>query len=274
MIKKIFNKIELDNILTELKYYENFQNNFLERQYEKIDFGKRIGTKEFKSLFDAADQYTYSNQVSEEIFKEWNKILNNEQSTNEELFCTVLEIFNWGKVLNGNVKIALQLFKKKKLKPYIKQIIKHLKRKEILINDLKVKSETNDKIDIIWSSGWTKVYSFINNDILIYDSRVSAFLNHTLTYKAEYTDEQLVTLKKLTKFLFNFKGAENRERLVAKHFGFKNRNPNGIDGLNANLISSWIVELLKEKLNLNQDIRSFERAFFMLGFDLKQTIQG
>ena len=166
MIKKIFNKKDLDNILTDLRYYENFQNNFLERPYKKIDFGKRIGTKEFKSLFDAADQYTYSNQVSEKNFKEWNKILNNEQSTNEELFCTVLEIFNWGKVLNGNVKIALQLYKKKKLKPYIKQIIKHLKRKEILINDLTVKSETNDKIDIIWSSGWTKVYSFINNNYL------------------------------------------------------------------------------------------------------------
>ena len=31
-----------------------------------------------------------------------------------------------------------------------------------------------------------------------------------------------------------------------------------------------IIELLKERLNLQEEFRLFERAFFMLGFDLKQ----
>ena len=106
---------------------------------------------------------------------------------------------------------------------------------------------------------------------MIYDSRVSAFLNHTLTYDIDYNEGQLKKLKELTTHLFNFQGAENRERLVDKQkFGFKNSNPNGVNGFNANLVSSWIIELLREKLNLQEEFRLFERAFFMLGFDLKQ----
>lgn len=264
MTKKIFCKEDLDCILTELKYFENFQNEYLKAQNYTINYGKRIGELTFNGIFDAADKYTYSNQVDESIFKEWNKILNDEDSSDENLFCTILEIFVWGDVLSGNVKTAINLYKEKKLKGYIRQIIQLLKKKEILGKD-EIKSE------IIWSSGWTKVYSFINNEILIYDSRVSAFLNHTLTYKLEYTEKQIKILKELTTYLFNFQGAENRERLVDRErFGFKNSSPNGLNGFNANLISSWTAELLKEKLKLNKGIRDFERAFFMLGFDLRQ----
>lgn len=268
MENKLFNKEDLDSILTELNYFENFHENFLNRQYHGIDYGSKIGILNFDSLFDAARKYTYSNHLSENIFIDWNKILNNENSSNEELLCTVLEIFVWGNVLRGNVKTAIHLYKDKKLKPFLRQTIQHLRKKEILS-----KANTNEliKFEIIWSSGWTKVYSFINNDILIYDSRVSAFLNHTLTYDIAYNEEQLIELKKLTKYLFNFQGAEKRERLVDKErYDFKNSNPKGLNGFNSNLISSWIIELLKEKLEINQDIRLFERAFFMLGFDLKQ----
>jgi len=264
MTKKLFCKKDLGCILTELNYFNNFKDKYLNKQFDKVNYGKRIGALTFKNLFDAADKYTYSNQVDESIFKGWNKILNDENSSNENVFCAILEIFDWGGVLSGNVKTAINLYKDKKLKDYIRQIIELLKKKEILVKE-EIKS------DIIWSSGWTKVYSFINNDILIYDSRVSAFLNHTLTYDIKYTEEQIKKLKELTTYLFNFQGAENRERLVdKKQFGFKNSSPNGLNGFNANLISSWTAELIKEELKLEKGIRDFERAFFMLGFDLKQ----
>jgi len=45
MIKKIFNKKDLDNILTDLRYYENFQNNFLERPYKKLTLEKELEQK-------------------------------------------------------------------------------------------------------------------------------------------------------------------------------------------------------------------------------------
>ena len=269
MNKLAFNKTNLDDILTAVNYYDNFKSNYLNKSFSKINYGNRIGELEFSNLFDAATKYSYSNQVSDEIFNNWNKVFNNKSSTEEEIFCAVLEVFVWGDVLSGNVKKAIELYKNKKLSIYIRKVTDLLTKKEII---LKTKNnDPNNDNEIIWSSGWTKVYSFINNDILIYDSRVSAFLNHTLTYDIDYNEEQLKELKKLTTYLFNFQGAENRERLVDKQrFGFKNSNPSGVNGLNANLVSSWIIELLKDKLNLQEDFRLFERAFFMLGFDLKQ----
>jgi hypothetical protein len=267
MNKLEFNKTELDEILTAIDYYDNFKNKYLHKRFDKINYGKRIGDLEFSDLFDAATKYTYSNQISDEVFKNWNVVLNDEKSTDEEIFCAVLEIFVWGNVLSGNVIKAVELYKNNALKNYVRKIIELLKKKETI---LKTKKD-NTEIEIIWSSGWTKVYSFINNDILIYDSRVSAFLNHTLTHEIDYTEEKLIKLKKLTNYLFNFQGVENRERLVDKNkFGFKNSNPNGVNGLNANLVSSWVIELLEEKLKLKTEFRLFERAFFMLGFDLNQ----
>jgi len=197
-------------------------------------------------------------------------ILNKNESTEEDLFCTVLEIFVWGDVLNGNVKKSIELYKNKKLRTYISHAINLLNEEKIIPKTNKKEKENKKDIELIWSSGWTKVYSFIDNEILIYDSRVSAFLNHTLTHNLKYDDKQFESLKNLTKHLFNFQGAENRERLVDKKYGFKNSNPSGESGFNANLVSSWIIDLLKEKLNLKEDFRLFERAFFMLGFDLKQ----
>lgn len=271
MNRQVFNKADLDDILTEINYYDNFKNKYLDNRFGKINYGKRIGELEFNNLFDAAEKYTYSNQISEDVFKRWNKVLNDKSSTEEEVFCTVLEVFVWGDVLNGNVKKAIDLYKRRNLGAYIWKVRELLVKKEIILNSKKSEKNKVDGIEIIWSSGWTKVYSFINNDILIYDSRVSAFLNHTLTCSNDYNEKQLIKLNYLTTNLYNFQGAEGRERLVDKRkYNFKNSTPNGLNGFNANLISSWIIELLKDRLKLQEDSRLFERAFFMLGFDLKQ----
>jgi len=266
MKEQKFSKNELDIILTNLKYYQIFKDKYLVKKYLDIDYGNKIGKLTFESFFDTAIKYTYSNQITDITFNNWNKILNDEDVSEEELFCTILEIFVWGSVLTGNVKKAIELYKNKTLKSHIKQARFLLKSKEILPQ----KGKSIGELELLWSSGWTKVYSFIDNDVLIYDSRVSAFLNHTLTYEILDNEESIKTLKLLTKYLFNFKGNGNRERLVSKEFGFKNSHPNGVNGFNANLIASWIIELLKEKLNLTESSRQFERAFFMLGFDLKQ----
>lgn len=255
---------ELDNILTEVNYYENFKENFLNKSFNEIDYGKRLGAMKFNSFFDANNKYSYSNQLGENIFTDWNLTLNNQDASEEEIFVTCLEIFEWGNVLNGNVKTALDLYKNKKLKSYINWIKPLLNSNETIQNDISASHE------IIWSSGWTKVYSFMNNDILIYDSRVSAFLNYSLTYKRDFNSNQIDHLSQLANNLYNFNGAIGRVRQVDKSLGFKNQHPKGLNGLNANLISSWMVQLLNKKLGLNQTVRSFERAFFMLGFDLKQ----
>jgi hypothetical protein len=273
MIHNEFDISELHNILNYLNYYENFKNKHLNNSFNCIDYGSKLGILTFDSFFDAANKYVYSRQVEETVFAEWHDVLNDEKATEEALFCVILEIFVWGDVLNGNVKKAIQLYKERRIKNYIGNI-KNLLTSEMIIPQTKRNESFISDNELIWSSGWTKVYSIINNDFLIYDSRVSAFLNHTLTYGCDYSEEQLERLKNLTKYLFNFEGEKKRARLVDKNkYGLKNYKPSGLKGFNANLIASWVIKLLKENLSLNQDFRMFERAFFMLGFDLDQLRQ-
>lgn len=253
---KLISKFEVEEVLRSIEYVDKFKKDFFSRSY-KINYGSRIGEVVADSFIDMANKYAYSNEVDNLVFSNWNKILNNVESSEEQLFITCLEIFDWGKVWNGNIKKAIDLYKKKQLKEYIFDIRLLLKSDEVISNFNK---------ELIWTSGWTKVYSFMSDNIVIYDSRVSAFLNYTLTH--QYLD--LEELKKITPFLYNFKGVEERKRKVDNCFGLKNSNPTGISGFNANLVSSWVLEFLRNELQSENDFRLFERAFFMLGFDLDQ----
>lgn len=256
-------KNELKKILESIRYFDSFKS-LIKKTYSNIEYGKRLGTKSFNSLFDADAHYNYNGKERDELFESWNKTLNSKESTEEDLLIVCLEIFDWGKVLNSNVKTAIELYKQNELKNYLNRLSDLLKVEKTL--------NTKEKeYEIIWTSGWTKVYSFMNNDIIIYDSRVSAFLNFSLIQNYDSFDlEQITNFKKLTKLLFSFGGFNKRERKVDKKYGFKNQHPKEINGFNSNLISSWIVQLTIETLNLEQNVRAFERAFFMLGFDLKQ----
>lgn len=251
-------KTKIDDILTDINYYERFKNNFLNTQYNEINYGPRKGAFAFKNLLDAVNGFDKINNQHEHKYALWDKIMQDPIANAEQLLCATLEIFNWGAVLPGNAITAIELYKNNKLKDYIEKIGDLLKNKSILCE--KYKNE------ILWSSGWTKVYSFINNDIIIYDSRVSAFLNYTLIYKLENTHK----LSQITNYLFNFGGNSNRQRTLPKNLGFINSHPSDYRGLNANIIASWIIQLLIEKLQIDTNPRIIERAFFMLGFDLNE----
>ena len=271
-IVKSFNKEELKVILKELDYYNYFKCHFLKRKYNNINYGKRIGVLSFDGLFSASEQYPY-NLEKEKRFSTWHNILNNKDSSSKEIFCTVLEIFEWGNVLRGNVNDAIKLYNSNKIKHYIAQISFLLNRKEIIDYNSNYKFKKVNNIEILWSGGWTKVYHFINKDFLIYDSRVSAFLNYTLTKNKKYNSNQLKSLNNLTQYLFSFEGVSNekRKRIIEEEkFLFRRKYPSGIEGFNANLISTWIIHLLNKELNIKRDMQSYERAFFMLGFDLNQ----
>ena len=257
-------KNEVAEILNTIKFYDTFET-FVNRAYPEINYGKRIGIISFHNLFDADANYTFNGENPSFDYSIWTNILNSKESTEEELFVTILKIFDWGKVLDGNVESVISLYESKQLKQYISKIVNTLQK------DITLGTQHDFGMDVLWSSGWTKVYSFINPNIVIYDSRVSAFLNHLLsTTFQNLSPSERESFFRLSKHLFNFGGAVNRERKVNKELGFRNYHPKGIYGFNANIIASWIIQLTKEQLEIRQEIRAFERAFFMLGFDLNQ----
>jgi hypothetical protein len=250
---------EVEQILEDSKYFDYFREKVLHRCFGSIDYGKKHGIHEFKGLLDASDKFTHINPIEESKCEKWTLTLRDSNSSDIELLLTCLEIFDWGGVLRGNVVPFIQLYRSSRLKNYLNWVSTKL--------DSKVPVEASKlPYNVLWSSGWTKVYSFINNEFAMYDSRVSAFLNYTLIG----CDHQNNGLERLYTNLFNFGGTSQRERKMPKSTGFKDRHPSGVDGLNANLIASWIMDLINVKLGLKRDIRDFERAFFLLGFDLAQ----
>jgi len=247
-------KIEVWGLLDSIEFAKKFENKFKDLNYS-VNYGTRIGDIKFNSFFDASEKYTYSNQKKEPNYNKWHENLINKDASEEDILITCLEIFVWGKVLEGNVEKAISLYKNNQLKKFVENISEFLKSNETI----------NEK-NIIWTSGWTKVYSFINKDIIIYDSRVSAFLNYSLSQ----LDNQRIVLNQFSRLLYNFSGDNGRLRKIDDQYGLKKGTPSGTKGLNANLIASWILQYLREKINLDKDLREYEKAFFMLGFDLSQ----
>ncbi|MDA7550162.1 hypothetical protein N8719_04080, partial [Flavobacteriaceae bacterium] len=154
-------KNEVDTILDSIGYYDSFKK-MMNESYLDIDYGKRLGVISFNSIFDADKKYKFNGEIEIEHFQDWNNILNSKDATDEELLIVCLKIFDWGNVLTGNVKSVVKLYEQKKLSRYIKTIT------ELLNVEKTLKKSDFENKSILWSSGWTKVYSFINPNILIY----------------------------------------------------------------------------------------------------------
>lgn len=259
------NKEKVDSILRETNFYE-FVKSYSKKGYAEIDYGTRLGKKVFNSLLDADAKYAINSVASEADFKHWREVLNNKNSKAEELLIVCITIFDWGLVTASNVKKVLEMYKSGDLKNYIQFCTDIVATESLLID-----SEKNQKL--LWSAGWTKVYSAMNPKFLIYDSRVAAYLIYLLDKFhdwAKLDSDSKSKINSVTSYLFAMNSID-RKRKLESDIGFKKSQPqNSLKAFNGNLVASWIVQLLcKEVFPCNNE-RQLERAFFMLGFDLDQ----
>jgi hypothetical protein len=128
----------------------------------------------------------------------------------------------------------------------------------------------------------------------MYDSRVSAFLNYTLLMafesycnKTETAEEKLEVfdaLLSVSNNLFNFGSSTQSTNLRMLKLESNEKVFNSeadkkqVLGFNANIIATWIIQEIWERIPENhkskfpneKGIRVLERAFFLVGFDLKQ----
>lgn len=256
-MKKDFVKQKLKDV----EFFEFLKSNYLEFDF-KIHYGSRIREKEFNSFEQASDDYTYGNKIDdiEAQLIAWGKILRNPKSSSISILTTCIRIFDWGKVYQSNVVKAIELYENGSLSKFLISSIEYSK------------SEDLDKIpkDIVWSSGWTKVFALANPNICIYDSRVSAFLNNCLEDFIRSSECNDPGFLKILGKLHNFGGINERKRMVSKELGLKNGYPKSQEGFISNILASWILESIIQEMDLNLDIRGLEKAFFMLGFDLNQ----
>jgi len=257
---------DLVQVLNNLGFADFYHDNIHNVQ-SCVDFGKRKGKIQFSSIKSAAQQYTYdsSDKYVVNIDLQFNNL---EFTSNSELILQCIEIFDWGGVQNSNIINAINLHREGMLKSSL------LRWKDWFENDddLSIDSEV-----AIWSSGWTKVFSFMFELTAMYDSRVAAYINYIFIkfFQSLDTPEQKEALTSVTKFLISFGGTATRSRRLNTEFRglLKMRSPRVERNLQANKVASWFMRYLcqLEYGEVTQEnFRQVDKAMFMLGFDINQ----
>ena len=259
-------------ILNDIGLNKFYRENLSNKRYT-INYGPKKGVFNFNGILDAGNNYNYKpNSLCDIHIDKQLKLLDNPINTinNVEIVLRCIEIFDWGRVQESNIIKAIDLFRQNMLIDFLISYKNWFENDNILKIDF-------DKI--IWSSGWTKVYSFMFNKTAIYDSRVAAFINYILIkfYREIESGQKKDEMKSIISNLVSFNGIGNRKRRISKNdrksIGIRNYRNDNIN-LIANKLASWILRYIARIEYLHEptqsEFRNIDKAAFMLGFDIEQ----
>lgn len=248
--------------------FGKFYINSISNVFNEIDYGTKKGKIVSNSVIDAGNNYVYDASSEYQVSID-EPITIDKDIDDRDILLTCIEIFDWGGVQDSNILKAFSLHRNdKELKQY-------------LIN-CKVWFENSGDLsepifDVVWSSGWTKVYSFMFDYVTIYDSRVAAFINYVCwSFYSSLGEIERKEFKSLSTGLLSFGGGTNRVRKLKKEdckkLGLLS-SPTDKRKMVANKQASWFLRYLMEVEGLSSTqkcFRTIDKAAFMLGFDLKQ----
>ena len=254
------------------------------RLKRKINGNNRIAdTEEIESIKQARDLYFWNYSIQDLLE------VNHELSTGNSLQKSV-ELLSYAKkmiISNGNLldeisvkngtKIILQwggVFKKgnrdKCIIPEYSLTKDYEEVSKVWNNILSGKSDfrLDDNFNFESNAGFTKVYSLILDDFIIYDSRVSVALAYII--QNSFTIEEVPDYLKL---FIPPSYDQNNKRLVSPIF--KSTNSNKKRHFFSNVISNLILKSVAAKINLGKQepdkvtLRDIEAALFMIGYDIR-----
>ncbi|AOV89699.1 hypothetical protein [Vibrio parahaemolyticus] len=262
-------KATLDNLGFSTFYIENVSNRKFSIEYNKRN---RIVVE---SVVDAGESYNFPNESLYQVsIDEQIDILDQLQAIDpKDLLLVCIEVFDWGDVQKSNILSAFNMYRSGELESFLRQAKKWFEDETSL---------SEPCFPVVWSSGWTKVYSFLCDSVTIYDSRVAAFLNKVLEeYWFTLDKNNQAKLKKLTSGLLSFGGNETSsgnyrlrvlDKTMMNNLGLY-KQPNDKKKMLANKKASWFIRYLAESTfgeNTQDNFRSIDKSAFMLGFDLNQ----
>lgn len=235
--------------------YENYTWNF-----SCID---KIGTKIKGSSF------LESKRVLDGISKDLQESLSN--GNDADCLSSCRQILEWGGVTHKNLE-KIRLMEKRC--DYFKEAINIFETE----NDLEYYSNAK----LLMNSGFTKIYSLIVRDFVIYDSRVGAALGLFVRNFCEDTDRVKIPDE------LRFAWGDKRQGSSCNSNNMKNpRNPSYNDykfpklmynnklHINNNIRANWLLketlQRTKSKFNLLEErdaLRALESALFMIGYEV------
>ena len=191
-----------------------------------------------------------------------------QENNSKKLLMYSLAILEWGGVKRSNYNRLLEM--KKDIIPYFQNSIDKLNP---------ISTDSNDDFSgIIMNSGFTKLYSLLIDDFVIYDSRVGASLGlltkHYLTEKGIYLVPELLNFAygnaRPTK---SDSGKLNRRNPSNKRYKFPTLNNSDKKHIKNNIYANWLLKELSEKSKFkheNNPIRALESALFMIGYSVNE----
>lgn len=243
---------------------------------------------ECNSIFSAFENYKWgfscvnpdSNKVVKgNTFGESNEILSklsvglkkSIEENNMELtqqYC--ISILQWGGVLNKN---------KEKILNMGSNITMYLSEAKKILNPNTYDTNCNDEI-IIMNSGFTKIYSLIIDDYIIYDGRVGSALGLLVRKYCEDSNLRIIP----NQLLFSYgnaregkpsEGGKNRRNPSSTQYKFPLLSNLSKRHIENNIRANWLLKQIIDQSNskfkkLNEDIqlRALEAALFMIGYDV------
>lgn len=202
-------------------------------------------------------------------------LLNSLQTNNPEkfkIFCNL--VFKWGGVANGNSDFIAGI---NQIVSYFNDNISILSSPNLNINfssnTIDISGVPLNFRNIKMNSGFTKVYSLLIDDFIIYDTRVAAALGFLVR------DFLLANNVKTIPHELNFAWAHakgsissrpNRNPGLGSTYQFKKLSTSKIHVIN-NIKSNWLLAKVAQNSrfnSLNNPLRALEAALFMIGYEI------
>lgn len=190
------------------------------------------------------------------------------QKNSNELLLHCLSILEWGGVKRSNYSRLEEMGDE--IVPYFENAINILDPSTVNIDD--------NLSSIIMNSGFTKIYSLLIDDFVIYDSRVGASLG--LLIKQFLEEREIENIPTVLNFAYgnarptkNDKGKVNRRNPSNDKYKFPVLSNNDLKHTKNNIYANWLLKELSEKSVFNNEynpIRALESALFMIGYSVRQ----
>ncbi|MFN6374516.1 MAG: hypothetical protein ACK4YD_05040 [Chitinophagia bacterium] len=228
------------------------------------------------SIFDAYNQYYWgagdfqanSDILNELKFRGHRAIL---EQDNTQLINFSIDVLRWGKVINRNLPYIVN-YQNLEYGSFMEEVIAGCN----ILNLNEFDDETSFNINLRLNSGFTKIYSLLIENFIIYDSRVSLALCRMI---GEYLNENII--RDIPNEL-NFRIPPRRNGGNGYHFNeniiFRGINSPIQHQIN-NVRSSWILnKVLTDDDNFNSNfsqlpyeirLRALESALFMIGYGIQ-----
>jgi len=195
-----------------------------------------------------------------------------DKNSAEASYCCQI-VLDWGGVLGSSKK-----GNKKKLESFDGALAGYLAETKLLFDSQEVQLDTQYRVstegksfDVVMNAGFTKIYSILCEEFIIYDGRVGAALGLLVREFLEHINESKVLPDSLAFHYGRAKNSKVKRNPSSRSLKFPGLSSSSPAHIRSNLKANWILQDLTRRgagkfSTLKNPLRGIEAALFMIGY--------